>query len=450
MQHNNQDGSSINSIDDISFDTDVLENNELIDFQDLIEEPNSPIKKLNQNFHNLPKFPLKNSLSYCKPNLKPVDTNIIANELFQVTNNIRRKGDEYKSYKMYDGESQSTFPNSIFQEIDHEDGFLIGKRLNNEKIDKLVNDLGLKDLDYELDDQFRTRFYKGRFSKNIEQNDDLDMKLDNYLDDKENMMIYDKGNRKAEKAKRGIQDNNFHNSNTLPSSIDHSEIFKSSLSPFPDPIKPKGKGIQKSNKMFFKSPRRQKTSIPVLKPLTNLTNVEIKNDKVIKNEFNDVKQRNFQVKSDKHISIPLHRKIFPSRPSIKYQDKKLNIYIVDSSTGLMNDATKFGTELNASNCEDFPLPENINEIVQIPTNDDINAKHQKMAIIKVFQNQYFKNELALKASAGYYTQNELENFKISANKENDTPNHDKELDLVNNEKPNSKKKKVQWANELEW
>lgn len=390
------DGSSL-SIDEMSFDNDLLENNDLIDFQDLIDEPGSPVKK--DNVHNITKFPIKNSLSYCKPNLKPVDTNMIANELFQVTNNIRRND----KFKMYDTESQN-YNHSIFHDMDQEDGFLIGKKLNNEKIDKLVNDLGLKDLDYELDDQFRTRFYKGRFSKHTEPNDDLDLKLDTYLEDKENMMIYDKGQRKPDKSKRGIE-----------------ESRENILSPYPDPIKSKGKGIQKSNKMYFKSPRRQKTSIPVLKPLNNLANIEIRPDKT-------ERAKNFHVKSDHNTSIPLHRTIFPSKPSIKYHDQTLNIYIVDSSTGLTNDATKFGTELNASNCEDFPLPENVNEIVQIPTNDDANAKHQKMAIIKVFQNQYFRKELNLKSMAGNYT-----------------PEPEKGKSPVNSEK-----KRVQWANELEW
>lgn len=41
-------------------------------------------------------------------------------------------------------------------------------------------------------------------------------------------------------------------------------------------------------------------------------------------------------------------------------------------------------ELNSSQCEDFPLPEHENEVVQIPTNEDDNPK---MAIIRMFKNQ---------------------------------------------------------------
>lgn len=75
--------------------------------------------------------------------------------------------------------------------------------------------------------------------------------------------------------------------------------------------------------------------------------------------------------SPNRICTPNHTGIdAPFKPSLKYQNSPFNIYLVDSLTGLINDATQFGTELNASNCEGFPLPEHVNEIVQIPTNEE--------------------------------------------------------------------------------
>lgn len=99
-------------------------------------------------------------LSLDSPNLslKPeaTDTNIVANELFQVTSNLRAGKQQHQS--------------DIFGLDDENDDLFCGKRLNNDKIDKLVNELGLRnrddEIDFELDDQVRTGIFKGRF-KNI-------------------------------------------------------------------------------------------------------------------------------------------------------------------------------------------------------------------------------------------------------------------------------------------
>lgn len=118
----------------------------------------------------------------------------------------------------------------------------------------------------------------------------------------------------------------------------------------------------------------------------------------------------------------------PGRPSIKFREQQ-NIFVVDSLTGSVNDATQFGTELNASNCEGFPLPEDVNEIVQIPTNDAASAAH-KMAIIKALHGK------APRAGAGrhsgFYLKREFDE-------------REKPRDVVTRQT-----KTVQWAEELEW
>ena len=146
------------------------------------------------------------------------------------------------------------------------------------------------------------------------------------------------------------------------------------------------------------------------------------------------------------------------KPSIKYSKSLTNIYMVDSLTGLINDATQFGTELNASNCEGFPLPEDTNEIVQIPTNDDTNKNKQKMAIIKAYHNKYFNTATAAGSSrelkpnnriGGFYSSEEFERFQSSIDAMKTG------VELVQNEpKTKTKNKKgkarVNWAEQLEW
>lgn len=377
-------------------------------------------------------------LSLDSPNLflKPnsTDTNVVSNGLFQVTN--QHNGSQSLRFNMFG-----------LQEDDNDDLFS-GKRLNNDKINKLVNDLGLKnngdDCDYELDDQMRTGVFKGRFKKhhyNSENNnDELDTLLTGYLDN-----------------------------GSGPSNEN-----KENLSPYPDPLKTirnkDTNSIKKSNKVFFKAPRRNgsgKSSIPVLKPLSNVTNIDIKKP-------NDFVVRKDNAKSPKRICTPNHINNEPSKPSLKYQDPHLNIYIVDSLTGHINDATQFGTELNASNCEGFPLPEHVNEIVQIPTNDETQKvvskkQKQKMAIIKAFHNKYYSTQTHIAPTnqrLGFYSKSEFDNYKHflteqtqsgvevvnqtpiphmqnltnQSNSDNFSPKHNK----------NSTKQKVRWADKLEW
>lgn len=399
----------------------------------------SPIKRDNHSIMNIAEKG-KHKLSLDSPNLflKPEasDTNMVANELFQVTNNLR-VGKQHRQ-------------SDIFGLDDENDDLFCGKRLNNDKIDKLVNELGLRnkgdEIDFELDDQVRTGIFKGRFKKHhhdVENNkDDIDLLLTDYLGNGKSTMNDDKEN----------------------------------LTPYPDPLKTirnkDTNSIKKSNKVFFKAPRRSgynKSSIPVLKPLSNVTNIELKKP------TNDFMVRKDSSNSPKIICTPSHTgEIVPFKPSLKYQKSPLNIYLVDSLTGLINDATQFGTELNASNCEGFPLPEHINEIVQIPTNEESQRltskkQKQKMAIIKAFQNKYYSMDAQISSNAqnrpGFYNKEEYENYKHKLTSQNtlgvqvvnqatlsQTEPADSSNDKTNTSdtKKCPKKQKVRWAEKLEW
>lgn len=298
------------------------------------------------------------------PSLAPTDHN----ELFQVTQ------------KKFSFPAKNSLPGL--------DDLFPGKGLNNDKIDRMVNEMGLKfPGEFELDDQMRTRFYKGRFKgqSSIDNNDDIDIQMSNYLDDDENK-----------------ENQNF------------------------EPLKAKNaSSIKKSNRVLFKTPRRH-TQIPILKPLLNLTNVEAKND---------LTKSDFQVKTDspKRICIPKHRVLTANKSSLKCEPHQ--IYIVESLTGLINDATKFGTELNASNGEDFPLPEDVNEVVQIPTNEDPHTKVQKMAIIKVVRPE---REDKGTGKNGFYSSKEWERYREGS------------PDDLGVEVVSQNVRKVRFADELEW
>lgn len=399
----------------------------------------SPTKKNNHLTKNIA-MKGNHKLSLDSPNLslKPeaTDTNIVANELFQVTSNLRAGKQQHQS--------------DMFGLDDENDDLFCGKRLNNDKIDKLVNELGLRnrddEIDFELDDQVRTGIFKGRFKKHhhdVDNNkDDIDLLLTDYLTNATNSMNDDKEN----------------------------------LAPYPDPLKTirnkDTNSIKKSNKVFFKAPRKagySKSSIPVLKPLSNVTNIELKKP------TNEFMVRKDSTISPKRICTPNHTgNNAPFKPSLKYQNSPFNIYLVDSLTGLINDATQFGTELNASNCEGFPLPEHVNEIVQIPTNEESQKpaskkQKQKMAIIKAFQNKYYSTNSQTsndtRKRPGFYNKEEYEKYKhkltsehtsgvqvvnqatLSQSESADSPND--KTNSVSNKKP-SKKQKVRWAEKLEW
>ncbi|KAK6202559.1 uncharacterized protein RJT21DRAFT_118624 [Scheffersomyces amazonensis] len=425
------------------------------------DETRSPSKKKRHLNNNMTKTKSSYSKSFStftsilKPDLK--DTNSITNELFQVTNQLIRPTTHHSIMSDTEDEDEYEYEGNNNGELDRM--FFPNKRLNNDKVEKLVDNLFMKNgkvssdtFDFELDDQLRTRFYKGRFNKNqfnIEANDEIDVQLNNYLDRPFSVALP---------------------ANSSTSKNDNKE----NQSPSPDPQKPghnKGSNtIKKSSKTFFKPPRERtpntRQSIPVLKPLTNLSTID--NSKKI--SFNFLEENNWS--TGKRLCSPKHRRNFtPMKPSIKYSNNNTNIFLVESSTGLINDATRFGTELNSSNCEDFPLPEDANEIVQIPTNEDPKSKKQKMAIIKVMPKLQIPSpapQTTQDLLKGFYSEQEYKKFNSNDLSFSVIQSQDSGVQVVGQSLHNipdskssssndtasrdntSQNRKVRWAENLEW
>lgn len=323
---------------ELSFDASLLADNQLD--HDLVAA--SPLKRTM-------------SASYECPQLSALlvpDLRCHSSELFQVTHHLRSSHDyahEKEKFPLHDRHGH----------------------LHNDKIEKLLGLLA--GTDFELDDQLRTRVFKGRFSKGL---DAFDLQLDSYLQSSPS--------KKGEK--RRIDDNK---ENAVP-----------------EPAKKNG------------SPKRRKkpTGIPLLQ--TELINI------------NNAAYR--KTASPNRVCVP-KRAAHPGRPSLKFRQDQ-NIFVVDSLTGSVNDATQFGTELNASNCEGFPMPEDANEIVQIPTNDTVpQSAEQKMAIIKAVHGKR-STAPAASGARGFYTKREFDDFRAH-----------RQATAVK-----SSTKRVQWADELEW
>lgn len=278
------------------------------------------------------------SISNTKISLPPdySTSNRITNELFQVTSNLR------DTYKRRDQP----------------------KRLNNNKIEKLMQDINvnqeLEESGFELDDIVRTRVFKGRF-KNRNSSYAMLPSLNGYFD--ENKENRDKP----------------------------SKVTKST-----------------------------KSSLPILQPITN-------------------NPKRHTIRSPKRLCRPKHTLLHPQKPSIKSLDKS-NIFLIESLTGLINDATKYATELNGSHGEEYPLPEHENEVVQIPTNED---KDPKMAIIRMYKPKRFAKTDESDHKNGFY--NEAE-FYIYRDQQSSG------VQVVSSSVGSSSgtKKSVRWADNLEW
>lgn len=364
------------------------------------EDSSSPVKKQPQQ---QPPVTLNSFFPLCLGHVllspDPRTTNGVSNELFQVTNHLHKQQGPQLN-QLYDVFGLNEAPDMFG-----------GKRLNNDKVDKLVSQLSEVDKDLEMDDKQRTRVFKGRFKSDIPQSDALDHQLSSYLDSP------------------SINDEN-----------------KENVLPFPDPLKGVKKDqhtIKKSSKVFFKSSRRNgtKSSIPVLQPLSNLANTDLKR---AYQESQHLRDQSPAVRSPKRVCSPRHATMGPSRPSIRHHNPLVNIFVVDSLTGLINDATQFGTELNASNCEGFPLPDDIHEIVQIPTNVDTRSSKKaraKMAIIKAYHTKQYPSQQS-STQVGFYTVKEFEKYQQMIN----LPVTVTLQEAGQGDMP----KKVKWADQLEW
>lgn len=294
--------------------------------------------------------------------------------------------------------TMSSFPdlrilaNELFQVTHHlrsREGFdEPQKPLRDDKIEKLLDDLEEQNGDFELDDQLRTRVFRARLNK--QPSDALDLKLDAFLQGKSLDALRRTRNKRA-------NDENKENA------------------PVPQTKKQKLSGRAKEKKSW--------SSIPSLQPLSNITD----------QTFNSPNR------SPQRICVP--RKLTPLRPCLrKLLQLPVQIYTVESLTGLINDATQFGTELNASNCEGFLMPDNIHEIVQIPTNEVGPSAKKKLAIIKAHYSKRFSKdseEAKNEGSVGFYLKQEFENYRAPSTLKKQVQVH-------------RDTKAVRWADELEW
>ncbi|EEQ37059.1 hypothetical protein CLUG_01182 [Clavispora lusitaniae ATCC 42720] len=286
-----------------------------------------------------------------------------ANELFQVTTHLRRERDISSS-----------------------------DNLHHNKIEKLLRQLENTNESFELDDQLRTRVFKGRFTRK-DTLDALELHLDSYLQGKENSP---------------------ENINATPSSANENKE---------NHIEPSKRKLRQP--LHDTKRLRGSTSVPVLQALPNVLNGAQRESQLSS-------QRPTQ-RSPQRICVP-RRRAAPPKPALR-PSNDLNIFLVNSSTGMVNDATQFGTELNASNCEGFPMPEDVNEVVQIPTNETVPASaKQKMAIIKAFHSKRFPIA-GDGGTRGFYTKQESDEYKQKGKTSG---------------APRDGKRHVRWAEDLEW
>ncbi|KAF3986830.1 hypothetical protein FT663_01571 [Candidozyma haemuli var. vulneris] len=287
-------------------------------------------------------------------------------------------------------------PNELFQVThhlrSHERIDEPERALKNDKIEKLLNELEDENGDFELDHQLRTRVFRARLKKQPVA-DTLDMKLDSFLQDRPMESLPNKRS-----SKRSNDENK---ENSTPSR--HSK-------------KPR----------LSDRPRKSLSSIPSLQPLNNVTESNTRN----------------LVRSPQRICVP--KNSTPRRPCFKKSQRSpVQIYMVESSTGLVNDATQFGTELNASNCEGFLMPDNVNEIVQIPTNEVGPQAKKKLAIIKAHHSKRFSQgnlegslSVGDESSSGFYSKQEFDDYRALRPQSQVQVHRDT--------------KAVRWADELEW
>ena len=168
--------------------------------------------------------------------------------------------------------------------------------------------------------------------------------------------------------------------------------------------------------------------------------------------------------SPKRFCQPRHQSLTPSKPNIHYDAAK--IFLIESLTGLVKDATSFATELNGLSYCELPYPDNENEVIQIPTNSD---HGEKTAIIRMFRTK-LRNGLLKKTRTtnerlegstrgyGFYSEAELQAYKERKEKFTGREEDGQENGvLVLSQSPVKKvgrkgegKKHVRWAAKLEW
>ena len=150
---------------------------------------------------------------------------------------------------------------------------------------------------------------------------------------------------------------------------------------------------------------------------------------------------------------PKHQTLTPSKSCLSIDDAK--IYLIESLSGLINQATDFATELNGCTNESLPFPEHENEVVQIPTNS---SDAQQMAIIRMFN---IKMDRARKGiRTGFYSEKEFKEYQArlkpqeAMNVMKDTGievvSQSSESNAEDKNVSKKKEKRVQWPDSLEW
>ncbi|KAM9892768.1 hypothetical protein OXX79_000342 [Metschnikowia pulcherrima] len=284
--------------------------------------------------------------------------------------------------------SFSSPSNELFQVTTH---LRQDKNLHNGKIQKLLQSLQGENSDYELDDQLRTRVFKARAARNSSL-DALDMHLDSWLQEAD-------PKRPPSPSKR----------RSLSAGLD----------------------ADKENAVLEPSKRKLSDSVrkPPLKKTKSYASIPLLQSKRDTNSWMSSVQT-----SPQRVCVPKPT-ASPGKPCLKAQEN-IRIFLVDSSTGSVADATQFGTELNASNCEGFPLPDNANEVVQIPTNDTGGSSAvQKMAFIKVSAGKSRESAEKKHSHKGFYSRQEFEDLRARS----------RTVAIFQDSG-----KRVRWADELEW
>ncbi|KAG7662486.1 uncharacterized protein J8A68_004017 [[Candida] subhashii] len=338
-----------------------------------------------------------------KISLKPsfTETNKITNELFQVTSGLAKN---YKNKQSNQG------GNGFLTKI-------MDKRMDNKRLSEL------EQFDFELDDILRTRYKSARF--------------------KNSTFNIDRTNSPSDS-----QFNQFFNPSRKQSKPDEDQENKT---PYPEPLKPKLGSNQISKQSLQKASKNISTAtqIPALRPINQPRPSKIRREFSI---------WDFPPRSPKRICSPRQAAdVKRLKPAIKH-DKPLVTFLVESSSSLLSDATSFATELNKSNCEGFPFPEKVNEIVQIPASCE---KENKKAIIRMIKEEPPKTIHDDKEDQkhGFYSEEEFHSYrsKLTSSFTEDAGvevvsqpiDHISETQRRLKQDKNSKKT-VKWAKNLEW
>ena len=373
---------------EVSFDTSALLDSTGVDVSDFLVPENSPSPTKRELSSSLQFRPCLNLSLDSMPDL--TCHLLFSSELFLMTQHLRDGGSAVFNPNL--SPSKPRFPSGL--EIDRSE-----ECLRNNKIEKVLSQLSDDTKgDYEMDCELRSSNVTNRFNK--KSHDVFDLHLDNFLQEPKKPVSSQFDNENKENLSSVVKPSKRKLVDSAPKTL----LRKRRTTP-PLPKSSMANGILPASLVG-------NTAIPVLRTTAS--------SKVLET-------------SPQRICVPRSVNL-PKQPAIKFQ-KNNSIFLVDSLTGSVSDATQFGTELNSSNCEGCPLPDDINEVVQIPTNATGSAV-PKMAIIRAIYSKRLWNKKLMEAGKiGFYSKREFEEVKL----------HEKAQMTVYNDE-----KKVRWSEDLEW